>query len=78
VTQETGFKVATDTPKQAVNDLSEAMLALAQDSGRAVRMGEAGRRRAIEQFSWTEKGIHISELYSRVTEGSESLAVKRV
>jgi glycosyltransferase involved in cell wall biosynthesis len=78
VTEETGYKITIDDPEQAVNDLAEAMLALAQDSDRAVRMGEAGRRRAIEHFSWAEKGNQISDLYRSATDGSKSLMVKRV
>ena len=77
VTEETGCKVSAHSPHQTVIALAEAMVTLTQDTARMIRMGEAGRRRAMECFGWTEKGTQINELYRRATEG-ESLALKRV
>ncbi|MFF5084928.1 glycogen synthase [Actinoplanes sp. NPDC000266] len=44
-------------PEQFVADLATAMTQLIEDPQRAAQMGLAGRRRAIEHFSWS----HIAE-----------------
>ncbi|XVV09077.1 glycogen synthase [Actinoplanes sp. CA-131856] len=44
-------------PEQFVADLATAMTQLLEDPRRAAQMGLAGRRRAIEHFSWS----HIAE-----------------
>ncbi|OGW85212.1 MAG: hypothetical protein A3A81_02165 [Omnitrophica bacterium RIFCSPLOWO2_01_FULL_45_10b] len=66
VTKGTGFKVSAVTPEQVVNDLASAMLKLAQDSELRIRMGEAGRKRVAEHFSWDKKGEMISQVYKEI------------
>jgi len=63
VTPETGFKIAARHPAQAVSDMVEAMRRLAEDDGLRQRMGEAGRRRVREEFSWERKGEVLSGYY---------------
>jgi glycosyltransferase involved in cell wall biosynthesis len=63
VTDETGIKVAATSPPQAVADLAEAMLRLAQDPAQRFRLGQAGRQRLAAQFDWQQKGIFMANLY---------------
>ncbi|MFG1996144.1 glycogen synthase [Actinoplanes sp. NPDC048988] len=51
-----GTGTPTD-PEQFIADLATAMTQLIEDPARAAQMGLAGRRRAIEHFSWS----HIAE-----------------
>jgi alpha-maltose-1-phosphate synthase len=44
-------------PDRFVADLAAAMTTLLKDPARAKEMGLAGRRRAVETFSWS----HIAE-----------------
>lgn len=66
VTSETGFKVAADTPEQAVRDLAKAMTLLAQDSSLCMRMGQAGKKRVSEAYSWEAKGRSLNQLYAEI------------
>jgi glycosyltransferase involved in cell wall biosynthesis len=66
VTEETGFKVPAGDPEQAVKDLAVAMRRLSKDHDLRTRMGEAGRRRVDEHFSWSKKGVRVAELYREV------------
>jgi glycosyltransferase involved in cell wall biosynthesis len=66
VTEETGFKVPADDPEQAVKDLAVAMRRLSKDYDLRTRMGEAGRRRVLEHFSWRKKGVWVAELYREI------------
>lgn len=62
VTEETGFKIPAHTPKQAAQDLAEAMVRL-DDSELRRRMGEAGQKRVKEAYSWETKGQILVQLY---------------
>ena len=66
VTEETGFKIPAAKPEQAVDEMAAAMRALSEDRGLIARMGEAGRRRVAESFSWNEKAARMIELYGEV------------
>ncbi|MGG6293731.1 glycosyltransferase family 4 protein [Leptolyngbya sp. AN02str] len=63
VTPETGFKVAADTPNQAIQGIAQAMVKLAQEPELRSHMGRAGRQRVQEQYNWESKGKQISHLY---------------
>lgn len=69
VTPETGFKVAAQNPEQAVRDMAEAMRRLAEDEGLRQRMGEAGRRRVCQEFSWERKGEILGCYYEEAMRG---------
>jgi starch synthase len=70
---ETGLLVAIDqvddgtgTPLEAERfeaDLADRISALIADPKRARTMGEAGRRRAVEQFSWAAVATRTLDLY---------------
>jgi starch synthase len=57
----------TGTPLEAARfeaDIAERISALVADPKRAKIMGEAGRRRAVEQFSWAAVATRTLDLYS--------------
>ena len=60
-----GTGTPTD-PERFVADLADALTAAASDPGRARKRGIAGRRRAVEQFSWEAIGERTREVYERV------------
>ena len=66
ITDETGIKVPAISPEQVVNDLAKAILRLAQDPDLRARMGEAARKRVVEQFDWDKKGELMQRLYEEV------------
>ncbi len=63
VTEDTGFKVPAKSPEQSVEDLANAMIQLAGDSGLGKTMGEAARERVLEHFDWDKKGEWINKIY---------------
>ncbi|MEV0202100.1 glycogen synthase [Nonomuraea sp. NPDC050691] len=71
---ETGLLVPIDQgpdgtphdPERFAADFAERVNALLADPGRARRMGEAGRARAIEHFSWERIAERTLELYTSV------------
>jgi len=52
VTPETGIAVEAVTPEQVVEDLARAFRQLAADPDRRRRMGDAGRQRVEDCFTW--------------------------
>jgi glycosyltransferase involved in cell wall biosynthesis len=65
ITEETGFKIPPHTPEQVVKDMVEAMRKLALDADLRRRMGEAGRWRVWEAFSWERQAGFIANIYSQ-------------
>ncbi len=63
---ETGFKIPARTPEQAVQDIAQAMICLAQDPELRLCMGHAGQKRVKEVFNWEVQGFVLSELYKKV------------
>lgn len=66
VTDECGIKVEPITPEQTINDLADALLRLANDPDLRERMGEAGKKRVMEHYSWEKKGEFIRKVYGEV------------
>ncbi|RUT00251.1 hypothetical protein DSM106972_076990 [Dulcicalothrix desertica PCC 7102] len=69
VTSETGFKIAAINPEQAVNDLSKAMITLAQDSNLRIKIGLAGQKHIREVCSWEAKGENLAFIYEQIKTG---------
>ena len=69
VTDGTGIKVPATSPEQAVADLADALLRLAQDPALRFRLGQAGRGRVASQFDWDQKGTLMAKVYEAVKEG---------
>ncbi|MGF1523911.1 MAG: glycosyltransferase family 4 protein [Leptolyngbyaceae cyanobacterium] len=63
VTDQTGFRVAGQDPQQAIRDMAIAMTQLAQAPDLQHQMGQAGRRRVDDYFSWTAVGERLDALY---------------
>ncbi len=63
VTEQTGVKVRADNPQQTVRDLAEAMQRLAFDATLRKIMGEAGRCRSMDIFSWESKIERLDAIY---------------
>ena len=53
-------------PDQFAADIAERLNSVLADPALAERMGEAGRRRAVEQFSWTAIAAETVRLYERL------------
>jgi glycosyltransferase involved in cell wall biosynthesis len=66
VTAATGFRVAAISPDQAIADISSAMDRLCSDLTLAKTLGEAGRRRARDHFTWEEKAEQFEAIYRMV------------
>ncbi len=66
VPNECGIKIKPITYKQTINDLAEALLKLANDPELRKRMGEAGRKRIEEHYTWDKKGEVIKKIYEKV------------
>ncbi len=77
VTPETGIKIAARHPAQVVSDMADAMRRLAEDDGLRQRMGEAGRQRVHEEFSWTRQGDRLNAHYVAATGPIERLSSPR-
>jgi glycosyltransferase involved in cell wall biosynthesis len=69
VTEETGFKIPAHTPEQVIRDMAKAMQTLAENPELRCKMGEAGRKRVQEHFSWEKKGEFIDRIYREVLAG---------
>ena len=54
-------------PEGFARDLAAAITRLVQDPPRTASMGRAGRRRAIESFSWEAIAARTMELYRDLT-----------
>lgn len=63
ISDEAGFKVAAVTPEQVTHDMAGVMNRLAADVSLRIRMGEAGRRRVSELYSWSIHGQFFNQLY---------------
>jgi starch synthase len=50
-------------PERFVEDLAAALIETVSDPERAARMGEAGRRRAEEEFGWDRIARRTEEIY---------------
>ena len=57
------MKICYLSCERFVNDFAAAVNALVADPARARRMGEAGRRRAEEHFSWDSIAESTLEVY---------------
>lgn len=56
-------------PEKFVDDLARVLTEVVADPDRARAYGEAGRRRAAEEFSWARIAAQTEELYRRVLDG---------
>jgi len=66
ITDQCGIKIKPINPEQTINDLADAIISLTSDSDLRKRMGEAGRKRVQEHYTWEKKGEFIKEIYEKV------------
>ncbi|MEA5506343.1 glycosyltransferase [Halotia wernerae UHCC 0503] len=71
VTAENGLKIQAHTPEQAVQDIAQAMMCLAQDPELRLRMGHAGQKRVVQFFKWDVKAESLAQLYEEMVQGHE-------
>jgi starch synthase len=55
-----------EDPERLAADLAAAINGLMADPALRARMGAAGRRRAVERFSWSSIAAKTVDLYDRV------------
>ena len=66
VTEDCGIKVKPITPEQTIKDLADALLKLANDPELRKKIGEAGKKRVQEYYTWEKKGEFIKQIYEEV------------
>ena len=72
VTSETGIKISARSTEQVINDMANAMFKLVKEPNLRCEMGDNGRKRIKEHFTWEKKGEFIDHLYSEVLSGHEN------
>lgn len=66
ITDDCGIKIKPINPEQTVNELATALMKLVNDPDLRKRMGDAGRRRVQEHYTWEKKGEFIRQIYEKV------------
>ena len=66
VTPDVGIKVTAENPEQAVHDLAQAMIKLAENQELRVQMGQAGQQRIKDYYSWEAKGRQFAQVYANL------------
>jgi glycosyltransferase involved in cell wall biosynthesis len=61
-----GFSMPAETPEQAIQDMADALLALATDDELGRKLGREGRRRVNETHSWAQRRVMLSEIYDDI------------
>ncbi len=71
VTEACGIKIPARSPEEAVELMAQALERLYQDRQLCLKMGEAGRARAEQVYSWDHLGDRLRTIYREVL-GSEA------
>lgn len=66
VTEETGFKVAAQYPKEAIEYIAKAMSRLKEEPELRLKMGQAARKRVNEVYNWEVKGKYFNQIYQSI------------
>jgi glycosyltransferase involved in cell wall biosynthesis len=72
VTNETGIRVRATEPAQAIEDLAAAMKRLVENPALGRAMGAAGRRRAVEEFSWRARSAVWNIYYRELVQSGDA------
>lgn len=70
VDENTGIKVAAETPEQLARDVASAIERLATDPELRHRLGEGGRLKLLEGGLWDKKALHLVDLYREILASS--------
>lgn len=73
ITEETGFKISSNNPENAVKGMAKAIVCLAQDPELRSKMGQAGQKRVSELYDWEIKAKSLVELYEDILASQQSL-----
>lgn len=65
ITDQTGIKIAANTPSQTITELAQAMSLLATNAALRVRLGQAGKQRA-QLFDSTKRSAYFTQLYHQI------------
>ena len=76
-TDETAIRVPVTTPVQTVAAIGEAILRLAGSAELRSRLGESGRRRVLELYSWDKQGERMDAIYREVVRPHRSSSTTR-
>ena len=66
INEETGFRADVTTEDGAIQEIGNAMRALAGDPALRRRMSDAGRQRILDHYTWEGKGETFGELYREI------------
>ncbi len=66
VTEECGIKIPAHSPHESIELMSQAVERLYQDRELCAKMGQAGRARAEEVYSWDHLGDQLRRIYEDV------------
>jgi len=70
VTPQTGIKVKTGELDATIVGVSEAIVELALDPQKRLKMGEMGRNRVKKLYSWKEKAKMLKGYYNQITKNN--------
>jgi glycosyltransferase involved in cell wall biosynthesis len=70
VSPEVGIKVSAVNREQTIQELAEAMKLLANDKMLCLQMGEAGRQRVRNRYSWQAKSKLLTQIYDELVNSS--------
>jgi glycosyltransferase involved in cell wall biosynthesis len=66
ITKDTGILIPPGTPESFIKELANALLWMAQNPERRIKMGQAGRERVLKLYDWRKKAKAILEIYEEV------------
>jgi glycosyltransferase involved in cell wall biosynthesis len=66
VTEDCGIKIPPRSPEEAIELMTQALERLYQDRELRVKMGQAGRARAEQVYSWDHLGERLLKIYAEV------------
>jgi glycosyltransferase involved in cell wall biosynthesis len=77
VADEAGIKINPCTPEQTTIELANAMQSLYDNFELQFKMGEAGRRHVIENFSWENRATFYADLYCQIVDSKRAVGSKQ-
>jgi glycosyltransferase involved in cell wall biosynthesis len=66
VAEGAGFKIPAHDPRQVIDDITDAMKRLAASESLRKHMGNAGRKRVRDVFSWQAKANDLNKIYEKI------------
>ncbi len=67
--EHSGLRIAVSPPEGTAKRFAAGLLQLSRDPGLGIRLAEAGRKRALSQFSWEAKRAMLQGLYRELIPG---------